>query len=43
MLLHDGNLRRQLSQAGPAVADYYSVRNMTDRVLNLMGLPLRAS
>lgn len=38
MLLTDGALREKLSSAGLAVAEHYSVKNMTDRVLRHMGV-----
>jgi len=40
-LLKDEPLWQRLSEAGPRVAEYYSVRRMTDRVLEQMNLPLR--
>jgi glycosyltransferase involved in cell wall biosynthesis len=39
-LLTDDDLHRQLVEAGPRIAEYYSVRNLADRVLAHLGLPL---
>jgi hypothetical protein len=41
MLFDDSALRTRLSQAGPRVAEYYSVKNLADRVLRHIGLPER--
>jgi glycosyltransferase involved in cell wall biosynthesis len=38
-MLTDDDLHRQLSEAGPRIAEYYSVRNLADRVLTHLGLP----
>lgn len=40
-LLTDDKLHRRLSEAGPRVAAFYSVKNMADRVLAHLGLPPR--
>lgn len=41
MLFDDSELYARLSQAGPRVAEYYSVKNLADRVLSHIGLPQR--
>ena len=38
-LLDDRDLHRRLSEAGPRVAEYFSIENMADRVLDHIGLP----
>ena len=38
-MLTDDDLHRQLAEAGPRIAEYYSVRNLADRVLAHLGLP----
>lgn len=38
-LLDDGDLHRRLSEAGPRVAEYFSIERLGDRVLNHLGLP----
>lgn len=38
-LIEDKTLWQQLSEQGPAVADYYSVTNLANRILDLMQLP----
>jgi glycosyltransferase involved in cell wall biosynthesis len=38
-LIADDDLHRQLAEAGPRVAEHYSVRNLADRVLAHLGLP----
>jgi glycosyltransferase involved in cell wall biosynthesis len=40
-LLNDGDLHARLSAAGPRVAEHYSIANLTDRVLQHIGLPSR--
>jgi glycosyltransferase involved in cell wall biosynthesis len=40
-LLNDGDLHARLSAAGPRVAEHYSIANLTDRVLQHIGLPPR--
>jgi glycosyltransferase involved in cell wall biosynthesis len=37
-LIEDQQLWQQLSEQGPAVADYYSIPNMANRLLDMMGL-----
>lgn len=39
-VLKDQDLWQKLSEAGPFVAEYYSLKNMTDRILSHMGVPL---
>jgi glycosyltransferase involved in cell wall biosynthesis len=41
-LLQDRALHARLSEAGPRVAEYYSISNLADRVLAHIGLPPRA-
>jgi glycosyltransferase involved in cell wall biosynthesis len=38
-LLTDDDLHRRLVEAGPRIAEHYSVRNLADRVLAHLGLP----
>jgi glycosyltransferase involved in cell wall biosynthesis len=38
-MLTDDDLHRKLTDAGPRIAEYYSVRNLADRVLAHLGLP----
>ncbi len=38
-LLEDDELHRRLAEEGPRIAEYFSVGNLADRVLNHMGLP----
>ena len=38
-LIEDKQLWQQLSEQGPKVADYYSVPNLANRILDLMQLP----
>jgi glycosyltransferase involved in cell wall biosynthesis len=38
-LLADDDLHSRLAEAGPRIAEYYSVRNLADRVLTHLGLP----
>jgi glycosyltransferase involved in cell wall biosynthesis len=38
-LFDDAALHARLAQAGPRVAEYYSVKNLADRVLRHIGLP----
>ena len=40
-LLDDRELHRKLSEAGPRVAEYFSIENLGDRVLRHIGLPAR--
>jgi glycosyltransferase involved in cell wall biosynthesis len=40
-LLEDRELHQRLSQAGPRVAEYFSIENLGDRILKHIGLPLR--
>ena len=40
-LLDDRPLHAQLAQAGPRVAEYFSIENLADRVLQHVGLPPR--
>ncbi|MHC4766234.1 MAG: glycosyltransferase family 4 protein [Planctomycetota bacterium] len=42
-MLTDDDLHRQLAEAGPRIAEYYSVRNLADRVLAHLGLPATPS
>lgn len=41
-LFDDSQLHRKLSEAGPRVAEYYSVEKLGDRVLRHLGLPMKA-
>ena len=41
-LLDDNELHAKLCAAGPTVAEYFSIKNLGDRVLSHLGLPLRA-
>lgn len=41
-LLDDRSLRRKLSQAGPRVAEYYSIENLAERVLAHVGVAVSA-
>jgi len=41
-LLDDHDLHAKLSAAGPSVAEYFSIKNLGDRVLAHLGLPMRA-
>jgi len=42
-LFDDRDLHAKLSEAGPRVAEYFSITNLGDRVLAHIGLPGRAS
>lgn len=42
-LIEDQKLWQQLSEQGPAVADYYSVPNLANRLLDMMQLPRQKS
>ena len=39
-LLQDRDLHRKLSEAGPRVAEYFSIERLADRVLGHLGLPV---